>query len=783
MAGWCSIVVVPAVVFAQGSFVTSGGEYSITGKLPGDQVYPCVNFTTNGGYITWQDNWIDRDGLGVGAMRLNPDLTTSGNVVFRVNSLTANNQQNAHVSMLNNGGAVFAWQGGRHGFQHIYCRFLSPSNSWVTGDIQANSATSYYQTAPVIATLLNGNVVIAYTSMDQAGPGSMADVYLQMFTPDGNKVGNEIPVNQFTSNNQRAPAIAALADGSFVVAWVSEQERWTDANSGVPSVDIYARTFDSTGAALGSEFLLNVSSNICDAPQLAASPDGGFMAVWTEKDMVIPNNGMDIYARRFAAPVNGAAVGGNETRLNTQLYGDQYAPRISRAGTMYLAVWTSLDQDGSREGVFGTYVNDDATTSGNEFQVNTTTFGPQMEQTVGSDGTGRFLAAWTSFTGSTGSGFDLFAQQYINPAAAVTNLGGSGLFSTDPNANPNSVSNSPPPPSLPSPVSEVNSNPGITNTFNDVKGQYSGLVYDPDSVSPADSGSVTITTTASGSFTAKLQMAGKNYSFSGHFSASGTNVSQAGPWTVNLLLDLHGGYSISGQAFNGNSTNILQAYLAGFSKTSPTPLAGNYTMVIQPGDVTLGNAIGTVSVNSSGNVNCNVTLPDGTRLNEKTVLSKSGAWPIYASLYKGSGMFIGWMQFSGAASNGFTGQCVWTAPGGTAASYSAAFTNVLGSLYKSPPLMFAPFGKSQIVLSGGSLSAPITNSVMWGPNNKIANLGPNKLSMSLNTPSGLFKGTIVDPTTRKGVPFQGVLYEQGNTGLGFFSSANQSGGVSFAPNP
>src|SRR6185437_10104985 len=144
--------------------------------------------------------------------------------------------------------------------------------------------------------------------------------YLQMFTPDGNKVGSETLVNQFTSNNQRAPAIAALANGNFVVAWVSEQERFTDANSGVPSVDIYARVFDNTGAALGTEFLLNVSSNICDAPQLVAAPDGGFMAVWTETDMVIPQNGRDIYARRFAAPINGVAVGGDVTRLNTQLY-------------------------------------------------------------------------------------------------------------------------------------------------------------------------------------------------------------------------------------------------------------------------------------------------------------------------------------------------------------------------------------------------------------------------------------------------------------------------------
>src|SRR5579871_1517249 len=86
VAGWCSMVAVPAVVFAQGSFLTSGPEYSITGgRLPGDQVHPCVSITTNGGYVTWQDNAIDgTNGLGIGAMRLENDLTSS-RIVFRVN--------------------------------------------------------------------------------------------------------------------------------------------------------------------------------------------------------------------------------------------------------------------------------------------------------------------------------------------------------------------------------------------------------------------------------------------------------------------------------------------------------------------------------------------------------------------------------------------------------------------------------------------------------------------------------------------------------------------------
>ena len=98
-------------------------------------------------------------------------------------------------------------------------------------------------------------------------------------------------------------------------------------------------------------------------------------------------------------------------------------------------------------------------------------------------------------------------------------------------------------------------------------------------------------------------------------------------------------------------------------------------------------------------------------------------------------------------------------------------------------MAFRAFGGSKIVFNGGGLAAPITNSVMWGLDNKIINQSKNKLSLSLTSASGLFKGTVVDPATGHNVPFQGVLFEKNNVGLGFFPGGNQSGGVSFAPNP
>jgi len=750
--------------------------------LPGDHVHPSLSFTTNGGYIVWEDYWTDQNGLGIGAMRLKDDLTGSG-LTFKVNSVGAGDQEAGQVSILNNGGAVFAWQGGRKGFQHIYARFLSPSNTWVTGDLTVNSSTNRFQASPVVATLLNGNAAIVYVSVNQAGPGSMMDVYLQMLTPSGNKIGGEIQVNQFIANNQRTPAVAALPDGRLLVGWVSEQQRWTDASNGVPSVDIYARIFDSTGAPAGDEFRVNANDQICAAPDFTAAADGGFMASWMEKDLAVRNNGWDIFARRFSS----ALVGGTETRVNTQIYGDQYSSKVRRSGSTYLDVWTSLGQDGSREGVFGRYLNDDGSVSGGEFQVNTTVFGSQMHQVLGSDGAGRFLAAWTGY-GVGPNGFDLYGQKYADPAVAVIGTNDSA-FNTDPNANPNSVSNAPviPPVILPpggnqNPGSDSN---GVTLSFGDVKGTYNGLVFDGSGVTAADSGYITLTTSAKGtqgSFSAKLQMGGKKYSLSGAFDASGAFTGKLGTWTVNLLIDLHGADHITGQISSDTWTSSLQANRAPFGKNLPTSLAGTYTMVIQPTDGAMGNGIGTLNLDSSGNVKWSLTLADGTKLSESTTLAKDGSWPLYSDPYKSSGVVIGWMKFGSKPADGFDGQCVWTKPAGASAVYQQGLTkgvNVTGSFYKAPPY-YRAFGSSKVILSGGGLASSITNSVTWGLDNKVHTQSGSSLKLNLNPATGLFQGSV---TVGKGaVPFQGVLFEKNDVGLGFFLGAGQSGTVNFAPN-
>jgi hypothetical protein len=344
----------------------------------------------------------------------------------------AGDQQNPRVALLQGGGAAFVWQGGPKESQHIYARFLSSSGLWLTtNDVEVNTFTNSFQITPAVATLANGNVVIVWASFDEAGSDSLQDVYGRIFSPAGAPLTGEFLINQqYTAYNQRTPAVAPLANGGFVVAWVSEQERATAPNPGAgsfivtntatapnASVGIDVQLYDGSGNAQGGEFFVNTDSNPCANPDVAAGTDGGFMVAWDARDMTSPlTNSLDIYARSFTSV--GAGSGSTVLRVNSYLYGDQYAPRISALGTEYLIVWTSLAQDGSREGVYGQFLQGNGSAVGGEFRVNTTTISSQIQPVVASDGVGQFLAIWSSFTGLPYS-FDLFAQRYLNVNAAL----------------------------------------------------------------------------------------------------------------------------------------------------------------------------------------------------------------------------------------------------------------------------------------------------------------------------------------------------------------------------
>ncbi len=406
----------PVLTSGQNAFSPGGSDYAIVGALAGDQTSPHAVINANGGYLVWQDNAVTTSGNRIRAARLDGNLQANGNsFVVSTDAQRAGNRENPQVSLLNGGGAVVVWQDGRVGFQKVYARFLNASGGFLTSEIRVNTYTNEFQINPAVAALTDGSVVVIWASFGQ--DASYQGIFGQRFTATGDKLGSEFQLNQFTANNQRTPAIAALAGGGFVAVWISELQRASG------SVDVYARIFDASGVAVGNEFPANLSStNVCANPAVAGAPQGGFSVVWSQNDNLLravgnTNPGFqptqrsekswDVFARLFSS--NGTPSGA-PVRVNTRVYGDQYGPKVSAFGADYLVVWTSLGQDHSWEGVFGQFLTSEGALSGVEFQINTATISRQVDPTVSSDGANRFLVGWSSF--QAGTSFDLFARVY-----------------------------------------------------------------------------------------------------------------------------------------------------------------------------------------------------------------------------------------------------------------------------------------------------------------------------------------------------------------------------------
>ncbi len=411
--GWGLILAGSMSVFAQNPLVPQGGEFSILGAVPGDQVRPSVSLTTNGGCVSWQDT------LRIGGALLNTSFAAEP--IFSANKTVTGSHLTPKVQLLASNVMIFVWQSSAAGTPDIYARLSAGTISkgakastnygtnFTTIDLRLNTYLPDQQVDPAVAALQDGGAIVTWASYGQ--DGSLWGVFARKISSKGVlSPAKEFQVNTYTAYNQRKPAVATLANGDYVIAWVSEHERFAG------SVDIYARVFTAAGAPVTGEMLINSGTDPCDTPDLAPLSNGGFTVVWAQKDLVVTSNSWDIWGNAFTAcgPTNYCSVG-PAFRINTFLYGDQYGPKIAAGPSGSLVVWTSMGEDGSREGVFGRFLQDGTAVAGGEMQINTTTLNSQMHPAVAWNGTNYFLVVWTSFVGATG--FDLYGQAYcLNPS-------------------------------------------------------------------------------------------------------------------------------------------------------------------------------------------------------------------------------------------------------------------------------------------------------------------------------------------------------------------------------
>ncbi|WP_299752288.1 tandem-95 repeat protein [uncultured Tateyamaria sp.] len=338
-----------------------------------------------------------------------------GTSEFRVNEFTNDDQGEPsvttdpgepRVTALANGHFVVTWQSddGQQGdtsHSAIKARILDADGAEIVGEFLVNEFTNDAQSDPSITALANDHFVVIWRSWDQQQGDDNSAIKARIFDADGNEGVTEFLVNEFTDGFQWSPSVTTLANGHFVVTWMSDDGQQGDTSHSA----IKARIFDADGDEIVSEFQVNEFTNSSQSyPSVTALANGHFVVTWTSEDgqqgdtsgpaikaSILNENGVEIVGEFL---VNEFTNGGQATSSVTAL-----------ANGYFVVTWASEDgQQGDTSGsaIKARIFDTDGNEMVSEFLVNEFTNSIQGFPSVTALANGGFVVTWMSYDGHQG---------------------------------------------------------------------------------------------------------------------------------------------------------------------------------------------------------------------------------------------------------------------------------------------------------------------------------------------------------------------------------------------
>ena len=384
------------------------GEFQVNTFAAGNQSVPDAGSRADGGFVVvWMDSFRDGFLRGIFGQRFDSTGTKIG-ADFQVNTVTAGLQSDPRIAMRPDGAFVVVWSSfaslangrniygqrfdssgtkngtrvpGQHLHRHPPRRSVGRRRSGRTlrrgvepprrriGDRHRRPALRLLRTETRFR--VPGQQHHALVSAirrgrhgwrrrlrghlgERSGPGRQSESSVSVSAPAATALGGEFVVNSVTGYQQFGTGVTADAAGDFVVVWTGDPPL-------IDGFDVHGQRFESTGARVGAEFVVN---STMPGYQLTTPPSDGTVA---------------------------RHVGGTP-------------------GGDFVVVWRCQYQDGSEYGLFGQRFDAAGARVGGEFQVNEYTPGNQDHPSVSVDASGGFVVAWSG----PGDGVfnDIFARRF-----------------------------------------------------------------------------------------------------------------------------------------------------------------------------------------------------------------------------------------------------------------------------------------------------------------------------------------------------------------------------------
>jgi hypothetical protein len=245
---------------------TDGNQNQFRGRVVGLQ---------DGGYVVvWEDqsHVYNPAGDAIIGQRYNAAGAKVGGE-FNISQFTVGFQADPALTVLNDGSLAVAFVDSLNGQLNLYVRIFDPSMNLIRTDPIDTSATQAFE--PSLTALADGGYVVSYT-VAAAGNNLDWDIVARFVAADG-QLGAQFDIDN-NSDKREFSELATLSNGNFVVVY---QDQF---NGSPQDQDVKFKILTPAGGTVtGIADVPGAGDRVTErAPDVAALKGGGFVVVWTD---------------------------------------------------------------------------------------------------------------------------------------------------------------------------------------------------------------------------------------------------------------------------------------------------------------------------------------------------------------------------------------------------------------------------------------------------------------------------------------------------------------------
>ena len=313
------------------------------------------------------------------------------------------NHYEPKIAMNADGSFIIVWHDYKNTHADVYLQRFNNNLDRIGDDILVNDDEGMnHQIKPDVAIDVSGRFVVTWKD-NRSGKD---EIYAQRFDSFANPLGNNFNVNKGLGDltEYSFPSIAISHDGNFVITWLEKR----DSEFG-----LYSQLYNNNGEQIKNIFKVNDQSNSIDQyviPDAGMDNSGNFVIVWED---LRQNTNRDIFAQRF--DTDGNSISQNfkvNDDNNTRFHGNPSVSVFSNGN--FVITW--IDERNYFYDIYAQRFDNSGTPIASNFIVNDVDGGQQFTPIVCTSSSGKFVITWKD---EREGSFDIFSQIYDEDGTSI----------------------------------------------------------------------------------------------------------------------------------------------------------------------------------------------------------------------------------------------------------------------------------------------------------------------------------------------------------------------------